>query len=562
MRAHFCTTIAIFGMVVIPAQALAKAPVRSVERIVAGSSDCAKLRDLRIEPGQIGVPSGAATITDAVQDTEPAASGPATPFCKVSGEIAPRTTGASPIRFEVNLPATWNRKFIMTGGGGFNGIVLGGRGLLRDAPNGIPTPLAKGYATASTDSGHQIASRDDPEPARFTLNDEMMRNFAFEAYKKTTDVARAVIQRYYGKPVRYSFYFGGSEGGREGVTMAQRYPNDFNGIVSVVPVISWTGLMNGFSRFIPPQAAEGGIDRDQLQFFANSVMAACDGLDGIKDGVVSNYRACHRKFSVASLGCPPKPGATRCMTDAQVATLKSAYEATSFPFAVSNGITSYPGRLFGGEIQVPGDNFARWVSVGKPVSVPLTPQDPRGAIYGSNFIRYVIARDADFDISKFDPAKFEARIKEVSALMDSTNPDLSAFRKHGGKLIIRENTGDNAQSPQAGFRYYESVVARMGQRMVDEFLRLYVSPASAHGGQAFSLTTGEAVPTQHDLLSDIDAWATSGRAPADRLEQVSTSASAPFEVRSARPMCRYPKYPHYTGGDRTKSASYSCRVSM
>lgn len=561
MRVQMYRTLIVASALMLGGHAIAQGASRRSERITVDPSQCAKLPGLRIDRARIGVPSGPVTITAAVSDLEPAAVGPATPFCKVSGEIAPRSAGASPIRFEVNLPAVWNRKFIMTGGGGFNGVILGGRGALRDAPGGIPTPLAKGFATASTDSGHQIASRDDPEPARFTLNPEMMRNFAFEAYKKTSDVARALMRRYYGKPPRYSYYFGGSEGGREGLTMAQRYPNDFDGIVSVVPVISWTGLMNGFSRFIPPQAAGGSIDREDLQVFANAVMASCDALDGISDGIVSNYLACSRTFSVESLRCPAKAGAARCLSDAQIATLKSAYEVTSFPFAVTNGITNYPGRLFGGEIQVPGDNFARWVSIGTPISNPLTPQDPRGAIYGSNFVRYVITQDPNFDVAKFDPAKFEARIKEVSALMDSTNPDLSEFRKHGGKLIIRENAGDTAQSPQAGFRYYESVVARMGQRSVDGFLRLYVSPASAHGGQAFSLTTGEAVPTQRDLLSDIDDWVTAGRSPADSLEQVSTAAVAPFEIRAARPMCRYPKYPHYSGGDRTKSASYACKAA-
>lgn len=562
MRVHICRIVALAGALILAGEVVAQAPARSAERIVADAAQCTKLRGLRVDPARIGVPSGLVTITAAATDSEPAAVGAATPFCKVSGEIAPRTAGASPIRFEVNLPATWNRKFIMTGGGGFNGVILGGRGPLRDAPGGIPTPLAKGYATASTDSGHQVSSRDDPEPARFTLNDEMMRNFAFEAYKKTSDVARALMQSYYGKPVRYSYYFGGSEGGREGLTMAQRYPKDFDGIVSVVPVISWTGLMSSFSRLIPTQAVGGGIDRDELQFFANAVMASCDALDGISDGVVNNYLACHRTFSVESLRCPAKPGTARCLSDPQIATLKSAYEPTALPFAVANGLATYPGRLFGGEIQVPGDNFARWISNGKPISNPLTPQDPRGAIYGSNFIRYLIAKDPNYDIAKFDPANFEARIKEISALMDSTNPDLSAFRKHGGKLIIRENAGDSAQSAHAGFRYYESVVARMGQRSVDGFLRLYVSPASAHGGQAFSLTTGEAVPTQRDLLSDLDVWVTSGRPPADALEQVSTSATAPFDVLSARPMCRYPKYPHYVDGDRTKSASYACRASV
>jgi feruloyl esterase len=149
----------------------------------------------------------------------------------------------------------------------------------------------------------------------------------------------------------------------------------------------------------------------------------------------------------------------------------------------------------------------------------------------------------------------------VSALMDSTNPDLSAFLKRGGKLIMRENTGDMAQSPRAGFQYYESVVAKMGAADVERFMRLYVSPASNHSGTAASLTTGEAVPTTYDLLSELDRWVTAGTAPADSLVQVRNAATAPYATLASRPMCRYPNYPQYVAGDTKLAASYRCAVS-
>jgi feruloyl esterase len=562
MWSHLLSSLTVAGVLALPAVASAQAtPPANDAAVEMDLAHCTSLRGARIDSSRIGIPSGAALITDAVVDNEPAANGAPTRFCKVTGEIAALTAGASVIHFQVNLPGTWNRKLVMTGGGGFNGVVLGGLGPLRDAPHGTATPLAKGYATASNDSGHVIANRDDPEPASFTLNNEMMRNFAFEAYKKTTDVSRALLQDYFGQRVRYTFYFGGSEGGREGLTMAQRYPNDFDGIVSVVPVISLTGLLSSFAAIIPPQRAGGLIDGNGARFLAQSVMAKCDMLDGIRDGVVSNYLGCHKAFSVTSLRCPPgKAPAGGCLTGAQVATLEAAYEPTRFPFAVANGITFYPGRLSGGEVQVPGDNFARWISTGKAMSNPPSSNDPRGTVYGSNFIRYLLARDAKYNIASYDPAHFEARLKEVSALIDSTNPDLSAYFKHGGKLIMRENGADTAQSPLAGFNYYESVVRRMGRSTVERFFRLYVSPSSSHGGTAFSLTSGEAVPTEHDLLADIDAWATAGKPPADVLEQVATKATAPYDQLAARPMCRYPRYPHYVGGDRLKSSSYSCRL--
>ena len=562
MRLQLFGSVTAASLMALALAASAQSGRPATSAAVANDLDhCSSLRGARIDPSRIGIPSGAARVLDAVIDNEPASRGAATRYCKVTGEIAALTVGASVIHFQLNLPPSWNRKLVMTGGGGFNGIVLGGLGPLRDAPHGTATPLAKGYATASTDSGHQIASRDDSEPARFTLNDEMLRNFAFESYKKTTDVARALLQDYFGQRVRYTFYFGGSEGGREGLTMAQRYPSDFDGIVSVVPVISWTGLMSSFAALIPPQRNGGLIDGDKAKVLAHAVMAKCDALDGIRDGVVSNYLGCRKTFSVGTLRCPQgAPPTDACFTDAQVATLEAAYEPTRLPFALSNGISSYPGRLSGGEVQVPGDNFMRWVSTGKPMAVPPSAADPRGAVYGSNFIRYLLARDANYDVANYDPAHFESRLRQVSALMDSTNPDLSPFLHHGGKLIIRENGGDTAQSPLAGFNYYKSVVRKMGKPTAERFLRLYVSPSSAHGGAAFSLTTGEPVPTEHDLLADIDAWVTAGKPPADELEQVATRATAPYDRLAARPMCRYPRYPRYVGGDRRKSASYRCTL--
>lgn len=556
-------SLVLAGMVTMVGHASARDAANPNSGMVSPQANCEGLRGVVIDPGQIGVRSGVATVTDATAENELSATGTPTPYCKVLGTIAPLTQGASAIHFEVNLPSGWNRKFVMTGGGGFNGILLGGLGPLRDFPNGATTPMARGYVTASTDSGHQVSSRDDPEPARFALNEEMFRNFAYEGYKKTSDVARAVMKRYYGLPVRYSFYFGGSEGGREGVTMAQRYPRDFNGIVSVVPVISWTGLMSNFAAFLPPQRQQNGtIGPDQARLIASKVMASCDALDGIKDGAVSNYLGCHKAFSIESLICAPgQTAGTDCLSEAQIATLKSAYEPTTAPVQLVRGSLFYPGRLSGGEVQTSGDNLTRWLSTGKVPSNPLLPTDPRGVIYGSNFIRYVIARDPAFPVETYDPVRFASRLKEVSEMMDSTDPDLTPFFKAGGKLILRENAADSAQSPAVGFAYYQAVVDKLGQSTTDRFLRLYVSPSSSHGGAAFSLTTGAPLPTEHDLLADIDAWATVGHAPADALLQTSTSDKAPFVVRASRPLCRYPEYPHFNGGDQALAASYTCRKS-
>ncbi|OVZ60631.1 hypothetical protein CDO44_07845 [Pigmentiphaga sp. NML080357] len=520
---------------------------------------CPTLAGAKVPAGAIGLPSGEATIATAqLVAANPDSKLPE--YCQVLGSIAARTAGADPIRFQLNLPLSWNEKALMYGGGGFNGSLVTGLDPLRDAPAGQPTPLAQGYATFGTDSGHDAADYVATDPGKFALNDEMFANFAHESYKKVKDAAHDILRRYYQRMPQKQYFFGGSEGGREGLTMAQRYPDDFDGIVSVVPVIHWTGLFNGFLAFTQPQFGGGTLDNAKITLVADAVNDACDALDGIADGVVSDYLGCRARFDLRALRCPDGSDAgDTCLSDAQLATLAAAYEPIRLPFALANGVTSYPGRLFGGEIQPGGEGIGRWVSTGRVPSVPTpSPADARGVIYGSSYARYVIARDPDFDVRAYDPLAFASRIQQVSEWMDSTNPDLSAFFKRGGKLIIRENTGDFAQSAAAGIDYYESVVARMGQSDVDKFLRLYVSPASSHGGRAASRTTGEEVPTSHDLLETLDKWVAGNVAPGDSLLQVRRDTAAPHAVLAARPMCRYPAFPRYVGGDRREAASYRC----
>lgn len=521
---------------------------------------CPTLTGKTVAATAIGLPSGAATVSQA---TLVAATADLPEYCQVLGTIGARTAGADPIRFQINMPLSWNEKALMYGGGGFNGSLVNALAPLRDAPAGQPRPLAQGYVTFGTDSGHDATTYNATDPGRFALNDEMFANFAHESYKKVKDVAHYLVKDYYLRSPAKQYFFGGSEGGREGLMLAQRYPQDFDGIVSVVPVINWTGLFNGFINWTKPQFTGGTLNAAEIRTVAEAVNSACDELDGLADGVVNNYLACPARFNLQSLRCVGGADTgDNCLSDAQLATLNAAYGPTVMPFALANGITTYPGRLFGGEIQPGNDGIGRWVTNGQIPSVP-TPAatDARGVNYGSSYARYVIARDADFDVRTYDPMNFEARIKEVSELMDSTNPDLSAFFNRGGKLIIRENTGDMAQSAMAGINYYESVVARMGQADVNKFMRLYVSPASNHSGTAASLTTGQEVPTSHDLLDALDDWVASGQAPADALIQVRNQTSAPYATLASRPMCRYPNYPQYVSGDPLRAENYRCAVS-
>jgi hypothetical protein len=531
-------------------------------------SACARLAGQTVPPASIGLPSGAAALVSAL--FMPAAvqgAAPATPdHCKVLGTIAPVDPAAQLINFQINLPIAWNGKALQYGGGGFNGTLITGLAPLRDAAPGDPLPLMRGYVTLGTDSGHQAASFAPNRIGEFALNDEMLRNYGYAAYKKVHDVAVAVMRSYYGQPPSKMYYFGGSEGGREGLTMAQRFPADFDGIVSVVPVVQLSML---FQSYVPrnlPQLRGGWMSPAKITTFAKFVADACDALDGLADGVINNYRACPSRVDLKRLRCPDgKDSGDACLSDAQIETLIAVHSPFELPFPVANGLTTYPRSLFGNETtpDPQSSTMQRWVTGQAP---PAAVVDARTSsqqwLYGANAVRFFIAKDPDLDPATYDPRNHKARVQEVSEIIDSTNPDLSAFFARGGKLIMRENMGDLAQSPLAGINYFHAVVAKIGQATVDQSARLYVSPASTHTGPATSVTDGSPVATMVDLLDPLDRWVTRGEVPPDALVQTVKAIEPPFAVRASRPMCRYPDYPHYIGGDPKQAASYACRPSM
>jgi feruloyl esterase len=532
----------------------------------AAEVPCAALAPVRIPPAKIGLPSGEAIIGSA--DVVPAAAQtigtggtvtPSTPeFCKVIGTIAPIDPSAPVITFQLNLPATWNGKALQFGGGGFNGTLVTGLGPALDAPPGVPTPLAQGYFTFGTDSGHQASSL--PEPQAFALNDEAFENFAYGAYKKVRDVAVEVATVRYGRRPARLYYMGSSEGGREGLTMAQRFPADYDGIISRVPVINWTALQHAGHRSGLAQQRGGWLNPNKVELVGRSVMKACDGLDGLSDGVVSNYTSCGSAFKAESVRCPTgtDEGDT-CLSDRQIAAVDAVHEPFEFPFDLANGVRAYPGFGYGGEAQVGG--FPQWVMGARAA---VFPAPPSGATvgqqwsFGNAVIRYFILRDGRADPFSYSPDAHIDRVRRISALMDSTNPDLSAFARRGGKIIIKEHMADYAQSPFAGIAYYQSVVAKMGQAVVDQFMRLYVTPGVNHGGAGVSGTTGERIPQYADLLGALDGWVQRGFPPGD-LVQTTVQATPPFAVTASRPMCRFPAYPRYRGsGDPKKATSFTC----
>ena len=523
------------------------------------TASCANLAGFKIGATEIGLPSGGAIISFAQTATVP--SDPAMPsstreFCKVLGAIAPVDPNAPPVNFEVNLPLQWNGKAVQYGGGGFNGTLVSGLNQLFNAKLEMPTPVADGYATWGTDSGHEAAK--EPEIQAFALNDEALINFAYAAYKKTHDVGRRIAIAFYDRAPSKIYYFGGSEGGREGLTMAQRFPADFDGIASVVPAINWVGLLPAHNRFGIVQQTGGWLSPAKVTTLRKAVSAACDAMDGLSDGVISAYEKCIGVFDPKTLRCPNgSDTGDACFSDRQITAVETIHRPFEYGFPVANGVTAYPAYNYGSEDQAGG--MIVWQTGSQPPQFPIVSRDVQstGWYFGNGFVRYFYARDAKYNPLRFDPKDFSDRVRQISALMDSTDPDLSAFLARGGKLILKAHGADFAVSPFQAVNYYKSVVAKMGQDKVDSFIRFYVTPGVNHGGEGVT-SSGAAVPNKVDLLGALDAWVDSAKAP-ENLVQVSQETTAPFKVLSSRPMCRYPLYPRYNGqGDPNAASSFTC----
>lgn len=484
-------------------------------------------------------PTPAATITPATPD-----------HCRLLGRIASVDARAEPIQFQVNLPARWNGRSLQYGGGGFNGVLITGLGLLPGQRYDTPAPLAQGFVTVGTDSGHQ--NRPGLSPMAFALNDEMLANFAHAAYPKVRNVSVELMKAAYGSAPKKLYFAGSSEGGREGVMMAQRHPEAFDGIFSRVPVLNWTGLQFAGARNGMALMDGGWLDPAAVKRVHEATLAACDAADGLADRVIADPVGCLRRFDPATLACQAGQDPASCLNPAQVQALRALRSPFTFPYPLANGVTAYPGWSIGGEDTLaygPTGGWRAWWTGASAPTVPPRPDNGIAWFYCSGALQYFYARDAQADPRRITPESAAARVREVSALMDATDPDLSAFRARGGKLILLEHMSDYAQSPLAGVRYFESVQQRLGTAATADFARLFTAPGVDH--------VGSGAPALADLLPLLQRWVEDGSAPAEPT-LVEQEAKPPFAVQRGRPLCQWPLWPRYGGGDAASAASFRC----
>ncbi|NEK60058.1 tannase/feruloyl esterase family alpha/beta hydrolase [Geodermatophilus sabuli] len=510
---------------------------------------CADLVGTEVPADAIGLPTSGAVVDSA---TVVPAAAPLPEYCDVRFTIRRVDPDAPDVSARVNLPTDWNGRGMHFGGGGYNGVVPEATGNAPSAPPDTPPPLARGYATFASDSGHTGGN------ATFALNEEALVNFGYAALKKTRDVAGALIRARYGTDPHHTYFVGSSQGGREGLTVAQRFPDDYDGVLSRVPVVPFTALQLAGNRVGAAVAAGGWMNAAEIQTLTDATFAACDPRDGVQDGLIARYPDCDP--DPAQLLCPPDvdPATSdTCLSAAQVDLVRTVRSDLELDVHLANGVRSYPGWPAGHEAL----SWPFWITGAAPLPETQAPGavQPGGAPFpgtsavanfGAQWVRYAIAQDPDLDTRTFDPddPRWRERIREVSEIVDSTDPDLSAFRARGGKLIMQEHFGDYAQSGFAGARYFESVVDELGRRRTADFARLYVSPGADHGGQG--------APSLVDWVSLLETWVEDGEAPR-RVVQSGTVGT----VARTLPACQYPEWPRYRGGPVEEAASYRCTGS-
>jgi feruloyl esterase len=483
------------------------------------ASSCASLSSLALPNTSITlaeeVPAGTLALPGA--DSAKAQFSLLPTFCRVAATLTPSSD--SDIKIEVWLPiADWNGKFQAVGNGGLAGTITYGW---------LASALQEGYATASTDTGHADAN------ASFAIgHPEKVIDFAYRAVHEMAVKSKAIIATFYGRAPGFSYFTGCSTGGRQGLMEAQRYPEDFDGIIAGAPANNQTQLsawriaveakiLQSPASVVPPA---------KLALLNRAVLAACDAIDGVTDGLLTDPRQC--QFDPRTLLCR-SADRDDCLTARQIDAVKTGYA----PARRTTGELIFPGLVPGGE--------TGWAM--------LTGAKPAPGSIDVGMFRFVAHQDPAWDWRTFDLDRDSSLIGKKAGFIDAVNPDLSTFRARGGKLLIyhgwNDGGSDGAISPLNTVNYYESVLGRMGSPQQD-WLRLFMVPGMAHCG-------GGPGPNQVNWMAALERWRESGIAP-DRLIASRVSDN---HVNMTRPICSYPAVAKYNGmGSTNDAANFVCKA--
>lgn len=537
---------------------------------VAQPKGCTDLNGMTVPATAIGLPTTGAVVTSA-QLVPAAGTGAAAvgEYCKVLGDINPVDPAAPKIKFQLNLPTAWNNKAMMFGGGGYNGTIATGVGNVPAGPTDKAVPLGRGYATFGSDSGHQagaFGSRD----GSFGANDEALRNFAGDALKKTRDTALEIIKARYAASPQRTYFAGGSTGGREALLAVSRWPQDFDGAIALYPAWNAVNLDLHFGRMTQALAQPGAYpSREKRKVLFDAAYLACDALDGVTDGLISNVTACDASFNPATAlqpnGTPVRcPGGVdtgnTCLSDAQIAAFNVLNTPTVLSYALASGETSYPGfTTWGTDFGIPGTSPLQptvlTLSLGtlqpaNPMPPVGTETPPYGSTFWDQWVKYFVTRDPNFNslaLNPQAPGTWQSRIVELSGLQEVTATNFSAFQAKGGKILMAHGAHDALVSNRATRVFVDRVRGTMGSPAVAGFMRYYEIPGYGHAASSV-------FNAAWDSLTALEAWVEQGTAPTSQV--VADTAGVPGRTR---PLCEFPAWARYAGtGDPNLASSYTC----
>ena len=468
-----------------------------------------------------------------------------------------RPTSDSEVDFILWLPpvSAWNGKYMQLGNGGWAGAIV---------PADLIRPFNLGYAASETDDGHHAGKGPMPDATFAIGHPEKLIDFGYRALHETALASKAILDAYYGRPDSHAYFFGCSDGGREAMMEAQRYPEDFDGIIAGAPANHWTHHFTGFlwNELALNATPESKIPAAKLPAIQKAALEQCDALDGVKDALIEDPRACH--FDPSVLLCKAADGVD-CLTQPQLDALKKIYAGPKDPVT---GQQIYPGYEPGTEADPAG--WSLWIL------------GPAQSLYANSFYGQAVHEDPKWDWHSADlHRELSLADEKTASILNSFDPDLRSFRDHGGKLIQYHGWGDAAIAPQDSIDYYDRVRAFLATypdprssnpTSVDSFYRLFMVPGMQHcfGGQGpTSFGNGDMPPSvpddaNHDIVVALDRWVTQGVAP-DRIIATGT-IGADLKTHSAgtplsRPLCVYPAAAHYKGsGDTNAAENFACVV--
>jgi feruloyl esterase len=462
----------------------------------------------------------AATAVAEGASTDPASTGAVVPnrvraaHCRVEGTIG------SEIKFRLLLPDAWNRKFLMGGGGGYVGTI----------DNQAQASVNLGFATVGTDTGHQSASVTD---ASWALNNlERQINFGYLAVHRTAEVAKAIVHSYYDAPSEKNYFSGCSNGGRQALMEAQRFPDDFDGIVAGAPAYDFVGVAAQFikeiqSAFPDPKATTSALTPALLKTVEAQILDKCDAIDGVKDGLMEDPRKCAVNVDALSGVTPP-----------QREVLKAIYSATGKDGSI------YPAQPAGGEGEMTG--WPLWITGGGPLRTPQGPALRYG--FGTQFFKYFVFGDPSWDYTKYDVSNTRRDAALAATFLNATDTKLESFKAKNRKLILWHGWSDPALTALASTKYYEQ--AESGDPKTRDAFRMFMMPGVLHCG-------GGPGPDSADWTSAIVDWVEKGKAP-DRI--VAKKAAADGSATRSRPLCPYPQRAVYSGtGSTDDEKNFACR---